>query len=164
MTLLRRFFAIQALMLWQGGFLFYAAFVVPTGTEVLGTSFAQGRITRFVTDSLNLVGLAAIAFFAWDLLQAPPKTRRLKRWLWGTWTVLALGLASLFLIHLRLEGLVDFNDETFENHGLFRFWHRTYLWISTIQWLAGLTFAMFLLRSWRIADSSDSLSPGTAPT
>ena len=45
MTPLRRFLVVQALLLWQGGFLFYAAFVVPAGTEVLGSAAAQGAIT-----------------------------------------------------------------------------------------------------------------------
>ena len=54
MTILRRFFVLQSLMLWQGGFLFYAAVVVPIGTDVLGGSFEQGRITRFVTEQMNV--------------------------------------------------------------------------------------------------------------
>ena len=49
-------------MLWQGGFLFYAAVVVPTGTEVLG-SFEQGRVTRHVTDWLN--GIGAVTLSSW---------------------------------------------------------------------------------------------------
>ena len=52
MLLLRRLLVVQLLMLWQGGFLFYVVFVVPVGTDVLGSSFEQGRITRFVTHSL----------------------------------------------------------------------------------------------------------------
>ena len=66
MTTLRRFLVVQALMLWQGGFLFYAAVVVPAGTEVLGSGAAQGPITARVTDALNLCGLAALVLTAWD--------------------------------------------------------------------------------------------------
>ena len=56
MTPLRRFLVLQSLLLWQGGFLFYAAFVVPAGTEVLGSSAAQGVITTRVVDALNVCG------------------------------------------------------------------------------------------------------------
>ena len=67
MSLVRRFLVIQALLLWQGGFLFYAAVVVPTGTEVLG-SFEQGRVTRHVTNSMNVIGAVTLIILAWDQL------------------------------------------------------------------------------------------------
>jgi hypothetical protein len=35
MTTLRRFLALAALLDWQGGFLFYAAVVIPIGLDVL---------------------------------------------------------------------------------------------------------------------------------
>jgi hypothetical protein len=152
MTVFRRFLVIQALMLWQGGFLFYAAVVVPIGTDVLGSSLAQGRITRLVTNWLNLFGLVAVAIFAWEFLEAPAASKRVRRWLWGMWLIFAGGLGALFLIHIRLEGLVDFNEETIEDLTLFHLWHRTYLWISTIQWVAGLLFTALLMSSWRRSD------------
>jgi hypothetical protein len=156
MTTLRRFIVIQALMLWQGGFLFYAAFVVPTGAKVLGGAFEQGRITQFVADTMNWVGLAAIVVFAWELLHAPPRPGSLKRLLWITWLVMAAGLASLFSIRLQLLELVDFEDSTFPDRRLFHFWHRIYLWISTLQWAAGLIFVMALVYSWRRSDALNS--------
>jgi hypothetical protein len=156
MTLLRRFLVVQSLMLWQGGFLFYAAFVVPTGTKVLGGSFEQGRITRFVSESINWVGLAAVVVFAWELLHEPTRSRSLKRWLWGSWFIMAAGLASLYLIRLRLLELVDFEGSTFPDRRLFHFWHRIYLWIITLQWAAGLVFVVGLIRSWRRNDAGNS--------
>ena len=48
MVVVRRFVVVQALLLWQGGFLFYAAIVVPVGTDELGSAFAQGKITARV--------------------------------------------------------------------------------------------------------------------
>ncbi len=151
MTLLRRFLVIQMLMLWQGGFLFYSAFVVPEGAEVLGGSFAQGRITRLVTVSMNWVGVTALCLFSWDLLLGRHSGWR-RQWLWGSLLVMALGLAALFPIHERLLELVDFQNGDFEDRRVFRFWHRTYLWISTFQWIAGLIFAFVLVVSWRKVD------------
>lgn len=149
--LLRRFLVVQMLMLWQGGFLFYASFVVPTGTEVLGNSFEQGRITRHVSMSMNWVGLVALAVFAWDILRCR-SARAPGLCLWGSWLVMALGLAALFAIHPRLLELVDFSTSTFEDRGRFRFWHRTYLWICTFQWLAGLIYTVATLTAWRQLD------------
>ena len=104
MQLLRRFLVIQALMLWQGGFLFYAAVVVPTGTDVLG-SFQQGRVTRNVTDTMNVIGAITLAVLAWDQIRSP--ARRRARWL--LWAMLASGLVALFLIHPLIERYVDFS-------------------------------------------------------
>jgi hypothetical protein len=146
MTLLRRFLVVQLLMLWQGGFLFYAAFVVPTGTDVLGGKFAQARITRFVAGDLNWIGVAAIAVFVWDLLQSVSGRRR---WLWGSVIVMGATLAALFAIRSHLLEVVDFSAPTFQDDGHFRFWHRTYLWMCTVQWAAGLVYAFTLLDSWR---------------
>jgi hypothetical protein len=152
MTMVRRFLVIQLLMLWQGGFLFYAAFVVPVGTDVLGGSFEQGRITRLVAPTLNLLGAAALAVFAWELLHAPASRRSQKYWLRSSWAVLAAGLVGLFLLHPRMLELVDFESSRKLDRDRFRFLHRTYLWISAIQWLAGLVFAFVLLRSWQTTD------------
>ena len=87
MTIFRRFLVVQALMLWQGGFLFYASFVVPVGTEMLGGSFEQGRITRHVTDSMNAVGAVALVIFVWDLLVARKPYQQMR---WGCWGVMAI--------------------------------------------------------------------------
>lgn len=151
MTLLRRFLVLQALIIWQGGFLFYAAVVVPIGTELLGGNFEQGKITRFVTADMNLIGAAALAVFAWEIL-ASWRTAPTTRWLlWGPWLVMALGLLALFLLHPPMAEMVDPGKSrlTGPHPGDFRLLHRTYLWISTIQWAAGLVFAFALVRSWR---------------
>ncbi len=152
MTLIRRFLVIQLLMLWQGGFLFYAAFVVPIGTDVLGGSFEQGRITGFVAATMNVIGAMAVLVFAWELLLAPAPRPRQRFWLWASWAALAAGLVALFLLRPRMLELVDFEAPQRLDHGRFRFLHRAYLWISAVQWFAALIFAFVLLRSWRVAD------------
>src|ERR671917_504286 len=58
MRLFRRSLLLWLLLLWQGGFLFYTAVVVPIGTDVLGSPLVQGLITRRVTDWLKLFGAA----------------------------------------------------------------------------------------------------------
>jgi hypothetical protein len=105
MSTLRRFLVIQALLLWQGGFLFYAAVVVPVGTDVIG-SFGQGMVTRHVTDWMNAIGAVAVALLAWDQWAdgGAPGYRRAR---WGLWAVLVGSLLGLALVHLRIEPYVD---------------------------------------------------------
>lgn len=144
MQLLRRFLVVQALMLWQGGFLFYAAVVVPTGTDVLG-SFEQGRVTRHVTDWMNVIGAITLAILAWDQLCSPPP----RRTRWAIWTILAVGLAMLALLHPRIESYVDFSATGgISDYPAFYFWHRVYLYVASAQWFVGLTYVAILLRSW----------------
>src|SRR5262249_17618726 len=66
-TVARRFLVLAGLMLWQGGFTFYAAVVVPIGMDELGSHTAQGVITRRVAPVINLAGLAALALLVWGM-------------------------------------------------------------------------------------------------
>ena len=129
-------------MLWQGGFLFYAAVVVPTGTQVF-SSFGQGMVTRHVTDWLNGIGAAAVAILAWDQW-ANGDSRGPARVRWGLWAVLAGSLAGLALVHLRLEPHVDSVMDLRE----FYAWHRVYLIAAAAQWVAGLAYVAVMLRAW----------------
>lgn len=145
-----RFVVLQALMLWQGGFLFYAVFVVPTGTEVLG-SFQQGRVTREVTLSMNLIGVATLLFLAWDQFQTAGKRRA--RWI--VWTVLVTTLAAQFICHFQVERFVDFTREgRIEDYPAFYFWHRVYLCVAAVQWTAGLACVLLTLMAWRTPAST----------
>jgi hypothetical protein len=148
MNSLRRYLVFQAFALWQGGFLFYAAVVVPTGTEVLGSSAAQGFITARVTDTLNLIGLAALGLAVWDLALTRDPSRRRTTVRWWCWGVLAVGQLVLFLCHELLDSYLDPTRSFIENWPPFRPVHRVYLWTSTIQWCTGLGFAWATLRAW----------------
>jgi len=145
MMLFRRFLVLQALMLWQGGFLFYVMFVVPVGTEVLGGAFEQGRVTRHVTRSMNWLGVGALVLFGWEIVNLTTRRRRL----WSAWFVMALGLACLIPIREEMLGMVDFTNARFTDRPAFYNWHRAYLWIAALQWVAGLVFAWTMLAAWR---------------
>jgi hypothetical protein len=142
MSTVRRFLVIQALLFWQGGFLFYAAVVVPIGTEVHG-SFGQGMVTRHVTDWMNVIGGVAVAILAWDQwANGDPRGYRVARW--GLWFVLAGGLVALAVIHPRIEPYIDSTME----YRTFYQWHRIYLYVASAQWVAGLTYVAVMLRAW----------------
>src|SRR4051812_16761081 len=99
---LRRYAVVQLLMLWQGGFLFYAACVVPAGTKLLGAA-GQGAITARVTDALNLIGVAGIGLFALELgLTRDPNPRR-TACRWWAWGVAMLCQFLLLYLHVLLD-------------------------------------------------------------
>ena len=143
MSMLRRFLVFQALLLWQGGFLFYAAFVIPTGTDVLGT-FEQGRVTRHVTNSMNVIGVVALTILAWD--QCFSGFRRLR---WSLWVAMAGTVVALVWLHVLIESLVDFSPSGgFGDYPAFYFWHRVYLYVAAAQWVFGLVYVAVLIRDW----------------
>jgi hypothetical protein len=143
-VVLRRFCTLQALLAWHGGFLFYAAVVVPIGTDVLGSFAAQGAITQRVTTWLNRLGVGALAVLAWDVSATPPYRRG--RWL--TWGLMAACLAALFYLHAVLDANFDPARKTAADPTAFRFAHGAYLWVSTMLWLAGLVFACLTVKAW----------------
>ncbi len=151
MVLVRRFLLLWLLMFWLGGFTFYAAVVVPIGTEVLGSSFEQGWITRRVTNWLNVAGAVALTGWAWDIAADPAPTRLRQRLRWLLWLLLAIGLVVLVVLHPRMDAILD--GETWRaERGTFRTLHRIYLWVSTAQWAVGIALSFATLRVWRATD------------
>ncbi len=151
MTLLRRVLVLFALMFWIGGFTFYAAVVVPIGTEVLGGPVAQGDITRHVAKWLNVAAGAALVLWGWDLaVDRAPGVRQLVRWL--LWAALAVMLGLLLWWHPRMEELRDLPNYYSRNRAEFRGLHRLYLWTCTVQWGVALVLILSTLRTWRAND------------
>ena len=146
--MIHRFAVVAALMYWIGGFTFYAAIVVPTGSRVLGSGAEQARITREVTESLNVTGAVALAIFALDIFF----TRRWKWSRWLTWAVMAVTLAMLVVLRTHLDGMFNPDELKVVDRPTFHFWHRTYLWVSTVQWGAAVMFMQLSLVAWRAAD------------
>src|SRR5947199_10070290 len=158
MVLLRRFLVVAALMFWQGGFTFYAAVVVPLGQEMFGKR--QGFLTREVTDYLNLSGAIALLLLAGDIALVPDWSRR--RWLrWGAWAVMTAALAALIWLRPQLDQYLDLEATRILDRPSFRFTHRWYLWISTVQWGAAIVYILLTLLAWRRQDSvaSGGVSP-----
>ncbi len=153
---LRRFLVLQLLLLWQGGFLFYTACVVPVGTRVLGSAAAQGAITARVTDLLNAIGAVALAGLALDLILARDPSRRRARCRWAAWALAAICQGLLFYFHVRLESYMDPERRYVMELPPFYPLHRVYLWTSTVQWAACLLLTWWTLRAWRAEDEESS--------
>jgi hypothetical protein len=155
MKTLLRFLVVQALLLWQGGFLFYSAFVVPAGTRLLGR-VGQGAVTARVTDALNAIGVVGVAVLALELsLTRDPNPRRVA-WRWWAWTAAFACQFLLLYLHLLLDAFMDAERKHVVVGFAFYPVHRAYLWVSTAQWLACLLLAWLALRAWKAEDAQSS--------
>ncbi len=162
MITLRRFLVVQILLLWQGGFLFYAAFVVPAGTQLLGAG-GQGAITTRVTDSLNAIGIAGVAILALELgLTRDPKPRR-TACRWWAWVVAMLCQFLLLCFHQLLDAFMDDERKRVVVRAAFYPVHRIYLWTSSIQWLACVLLTWWTLRAWKAEDSTHDRAAERVP-
>ena len=126
---------------WFGGFTFYAAVVVPLGSDVVG-SVAQGFITQRVTHWLNALGAVSLALLAWEITTLS-RSRRLA---WWSWAALGVTWLGLLVAHGLLDRRLDTATFSVENPQEFYRLHQVYLWLSVIQWLACLTIAAVLFR------------------
>ena len=147
---LHRIFLIASFATWFGGFGFYVSIVVPIGTDVLGTPFAQGMITRQVTNWLNL--FSGIAFTSM-LLESVMSWRQSAPWLrriqLGLCLLLIASLIALVVLHPALDAMIDFEAGSVTDSDEFYNLHRIYLWVSTVQWLAAWIWLVILVLSWR---------------
>jgi hypothetical protein len=152
MCTLRRFLFLVFFSFWQGGFTFYAAVVVPIGTEELRSSVRQGFITRRVTESLNWTAVAALVPLTWDALASRDPSRF--RWLarLGLCLLLALSQAALFYLHPILDSMMQRQGFIILDHDSFRPLHRLYLWVQTVQWGVAVVLLLLTVLAWRAED------------
>lgn len=122
--------------LWWGGLTFYATVVIHVGTHALGSE-RQGFITQRVTYFLNGLG-TLVAVLMWVQIR---RSRQLVPWvLWG---LLVLSQVGLFVDHYRLTGMLDFETETVPSPEVFYREHAVYLWLTAVQWGAGLGWMLW---------------------
>ena len=149
MTTLRRFLVLAALMFWQGGFLFYAAVVVPVGRGSIGS--AQSGVTQRVTLYLNLAGAIALVLLAWDVWASTSR----RRWRWACWLGMAAALPALIWLHGRIETAIVPGTADVLDHQVFYPSHRVYLWLSTVQWALAVFFLVLSVGAWSELDRQE---------
>lgn len=150
LLILHRILLIASFATWFGGFGFYVSIVVPIGTDVLGSPFAQGMITRLVTPWINIFGGIAFAFM---LVEVIVSWRRASYWYrfsqLGLWLIMVSALIALAILHPALDGMIDLNAESVSDSSKFYDLHRVYLWVSTVQWIAAWLWLILLMFNWR---------------
>ena len=129
---------------WQGGFFFYATFVVPIGTDVLESAAQQGAITQRVTNWLNVLGVLALFLLAMDQIVVA----HLRKSRWIAWLVIAGCHIYQLALHPWLDTQFDPETLTFKDRPRFYFWHESYLTVAGIQWFACLIALWLLLVAW----------------
>ena len=154
---LRCFLLFQAWLVWQGGFLFYAAVVIPIGTDVLDSPITQGFVTREVTGWMNLIGVGFHLLLAWALV-AERGTARWKLRV-GLSSASAILLIALFALHSVLDSYLDSAEQTVDRPKEFYRWHAVYMWVAAVQWALGLANAWLLLGVWKDSDAVTRVSP-----
>jgi hypothetical protein len=151
--LLRRYATVLLLAMWMGGFTFYALVVIPTATKVLGSIRLAGFITQQVTNWLNLIGVAVILFFLWNVTAEWNQQTRVRRMcLAGMWGVMALTHSGLFIVHRFIDHQLTIPSHTIGDYDGFLTLHTVYLFIATTQWVAALIYLWLLFGCWRRSD------------
>lgn len=160
-TVLRRLLLLLALMVWQGGFMFYGAVVVPVGAEVLGSHREQGFVTQRVTNYLNVAGTVALAVWCWDVAAGRAAGGHRLRWIgWGLLVVL---LGVLVWLHPRLDELLNADGFRILDPPGYRHLHQWYLVVSTIQWAGAVVLTALTIRAWQMADSAHQGTLAASP-
>ena len=155
----QRFLVVFALAVWFGGFTFYAAVVIPSGHEVLGSHREVGFITQQVTRWLNLIGIAALSILLWNVRTVWCVAHaRLRTWLAASLAVMSGAQIALFVMHPSLDAMLDAEGGRILSRSHFYGLHRIYLITATVQWLATLIHIYSGLASWRIADQQDRIA------
>lgn len=124
---LRVFATAMLVSLWTGGFLFYAAVVVPVGSAMIGKT-SQGFITSQVTIWLNLFSCLIAVTMLIDLRRRSHLRRFAATFLF------ACAIPVLWTLHVILTSQMETSTQSIASPESFYQIHRAYLLISTLQW------------------------------
>src|SRR5262249_38549097 len=153
MLLVRRFLVMLALIFWQGGFMFYGAVTLPVIRELFGSE--GSFVTQRVTMAINLAGTIAVLVMFFDIYPSPLPA---KRWRWLVWLAMFVPQPILVWMHHEMTSQMFARGFRPNFAAFMQYWHRPYLLLCTVQWLAGMVFVWQSLRAWRAGDRT----PGAA--
>jgi hypothetical protein len=150
----RRVLVVLGLCLWFGGFTFYTLVVIHTGHRVFDSRVEVGFLTQAVTHCLNLIGAGALGLMLWNVFAGWSRQNRFIRGtLLSTW-LLAAGIElALFVLHPRLDALLDSQTRTIISRHEFKGLHLLYINLSTTQWVATIVYICASVWAWRKIDS-----------
>jgi len=166
----RRVVVVFALCLWFGGFTFYSLVVIHMGHRVFESLLEVGFLTQAVTRWLNLIGVGALCLMLWNVFAGWSKQSRFIRGaLLSTW-LLAAGIeVALFVLHPRLDALLDTEARKLISRDEFIGLHLLYVNLSTTQWVATIVYVCASVWAWRRMDRvleverSEHLDSATEP-
>src|ERR1051325_4177332 len=133
----RRVILLLALCLWFGGFTFYSLVVIHTGHRVFDSRVEVGFLTQAVTRWLNWIGVGTLCLMLWNVFAGWSRQGRLLRGaLLSSWFVAAGIEVALFLLHPKLDALLEPQTRSIVSRYDFRSAHLLYMNLSTTQWVA----------------------------
>lgn len=135
---------IIALLIWWGGFTFYAGIVVPVGMDVLRSHTQMGFITQEVSKYLNVISLMLFILYAYSLRNHKFTEDVLIEQI-VSFSLIGFQIL-LFVIHYFLTNSLDFEHHIVLNPDKFYVFHRIYLIIETLIWLV---VSLILIKSFR---------------
>jgi len=163
MRIARRFLMLCALGWWLGGLTFYSLVVIRASHQIVGNHTKVGFITQKATMGLNRIGTGALALMLWNVAAcwrpSKPWTRRA---LAAAWIAAAAAHAWIFVLHGRLDAMLDFQARQVQAGVSFKGPHELYLIATSIEWTAGMVYLLAALMGWRQEDAT-SASPASAP-
>jgi hypothetical protein len=145
-SMVRRMILLVSLMFWQGGFMFYGGVVVPVGTKVLGSQAEQGFVTQTVTNYLN--GAGAVCLILWVEHLWHERRSGVFPLEWYVWGFATLSLGVLAAAHFQMDRLLNVEMRSVRDHAAFGWYHKLYIWTSTLQWVACLVMLFLTLARW----------------
>jgi hypothetical protein len=149
MRTIRHFLLLISLMFWQGGFMFYGGVVVPIGGRILGSESLQGLITQSATNYLNLAGIVCMTFWGNHLWRE--RKLHVSRFEWCLFIGTVCSLVALAVIHLSMDLIIDVRSVKVVDPVRFDLYHKLYISISSVQWLASLLLLFLSIRRWNRA-------------
>jgi hypothetical protein len=150
---LLRYLSMIGLCFWMGGFTFYAAVVIHVGHRVFGSHREIGFLTKEVTVWLNRSGaivlLILLVNHLYYLGKGPLLVQRIRL---GTLLLMAVVQIVLFCLHEKLGQMLYISTHAILDRPNFRFWHHTYVNLSTLQWTGALIQLWSILAAWSASD------------
>src|SRR6185436_16787415 len=127
MRIARRFLMLCAMGWWLGGLTFYSLVVIRASHQIVGNHTKVGFITQKATLGLNTIGMGALAFMLWNVAASWRMSRPwTRRGLAASWIVAAAAHAWIYLLHGRLDAMLDFQARQVQGGASFRGPHELY--------------------------------------
>ncbi len=153
-----RFLLLLTFALFWGGLTFYTACVVRIAHDVLDDPMVGGLITQRVTEWLQILGGVTATLMVWNAAYVTRKSRRWGAALAVCTLVLGCALVGLVVVHGQLDAVIDVDVAAITDRDAFAAGHRRYNQLTTIEWLASLTYLAITLAAWRHIDAGHCLT------
>ncbi|MGY8769614.1 MAG: hypothetical protein ACKVH8_14450 [Pirellulales bacterium] len=134
----QQYVTLLSIVLWLGGFTFYAACVVRVGSFVVGGT-EQGYVTQLVTNALQSIAVVMLCLVLVDIcLYARTNLKAVTLLRIIGWLVMAVSTAILFVVHAQMDALLNVSTMESPEDSLFSPLHQRYQFVITFYWFASM--------------------------